>query len=568
MKRSMFRNAFARVTIVLATVGLSLSATASVQIQKSTKDALNYLKTVYETTYAPADWKKEFDSWDITEQFTSATAQTEKKGTQLSVLEGRRILMDFVYSMRDYHVSIRFVSTAESTLPLTIRSAEGKYFIVYVDKTRLDPKLFPFQVGDEVIEFDGRPVADVVRDLRANIEENVAETDQALAELNLTTRRMARGVLPAQGPVVITAKSKADGAVYSRQIIWDTKAEEIPTFPENESKLKSVVAKSDKSIVRHFEMSAQKDLISENPHGLGARNSYLPKLGETIWESDENDYFQAYIYRAENSKMLGVIRIRSYVVNGGGYDKAVVSFSKIVNRMEKFTDGLIIDQLNNPGGSVFYLYALASTLSPKPLQTPRHTMSITPTEVSECVQTIKQMNGIQTDEDARKLVGENIHGYPVSLQFVQFYKSYCQTYIEDWNKGFKMSRPYWIAGVDQINPYPQGTYSKPIMILVNELDFSGGDFFPTIMQDNQRAKIFGVRTAGAGGYVNDITFPNLLGVDVFRVTQSLAYRVSQRPIENLGVTPDVAYTLKTSDRTNNYADYVKAVKETMNGLIK
>jgi C-terminal processing protease CtpA/Prc len=526
------------------------------------------MKSVYETTYAPTEWKKEFAGWDLQREYAAATSRAQSKA-DLTVAEGRRILMDFVYSMRDYHVSIQFLSTEASSLPLTIRSAEGRYFIVSIDREKLSEELFPFSVGDEVTTFDGRPVADVVAELRTNTAENTAVTDQALAELSLTSRRTARGLPAAQGPVTIGIKAQGSETVSTRQLIWDYKQEEIPPI---ESVFRSKFPKNEKkSLIPNFQMTANADLAAEDPHAIGSRNSYLPNFGPTIWESEPTDPFQAYIYRDENNKMIGVVRIRSYFFmteDAKAYDDAVLAFSKIVNRMEKFTDAMVIDQLNNPGGSVFYLYALASTLSPTPMQTPRHTMSITPTEVQECLQTLKMLDKIKTDEDARKEIGEVVHGYPVNLQFLHFYRGYCTTYIQDWKAGQTMSRPFWIAGVDQINPYPKGTYTKPIMVLTNELDFSGGDFFPTILQDNQRAKIFGVRTAGAGGYVNEFRFPSLLGVEKFRVTQSLAHRATQNPIENLGVTPDIAYTMTANDRQNNYADYVKAVKEAIKGLLQ
>ena len=70
----------------------------------------------------------------------------------------------------------------------------------------------------------------------------------------------------------------------------------------------------------------------------------------------------------------------------------------------------------------------------------------------------------------------------------------------------------------------------------------------------------GTRTAGAGGYVHSVEFPpNMLGLSGFRLTGSLAERANAKPIENLGVTPDVPYALGVDDMHNGYQPYVKAI---------
>jgi hypothetical protein len=100
------------------------------------------------------------------------------------------------------------------------------------------------------------------------------------------------------------------------------------------------------------------------------------------------------------------------------------------------------------------------------------------------------------------------------------------------------------------------SYTKPLMVMVDEFSASSADMFPAIIQDNHRGPIFGMRTMGAGGTVvgfNAAAFTEAF----FRITVSLMNRghLIQTPefppapyIENIGVRPDIVQDYMT--RTN------------------
>lgn len=527
------------------------------------------MKAVYNAEYAPAAWKRQFANYDLNVEFNKALAALQAN-PQLTIKQSREILKNFIYAMKDYHTSISFTATEKATLPLIVSGTADHIYIVYIDRTKLSEATFPFKVGDELGAIDGVPANQAVAAIQAQIPANVPETDRAMALARVTSRSASRGIEVPSGPVTLTIHNQDSKTTSDIQLIWEYTPEQIThrgdlldeSFPLRSQKPSGLFhpmmnVERDSSPTAVGSLLTSPTVATETPYDLGAKKSYLPDVGPKIWHSASDNTFDAYIVKRADRKMIGVVRIPSYEATD--YVKAVTDFGKIVEMFENSTDAMVIDQLNNPGGSLFYLYALASMLTDKPLKTPLHRMAITQADVSDALTTIQAMKAIKNEEDAKKALPQaDLNGYSPSYEFAQFQLSYAHFIVSEWSAGRKLSNPYWIGGVDHINPNSTH-YSKPILILTNHLDFSGGDFFPTIMQDNKRVTVMGSRTAGAGGYVNDINVPNNVGVASFRCTESIAQRASGNPIENLGVTPDIAYELTDDDYQKNYAPFVKAI---------
>jgi hypothetical protein len=552
----MYKNALVMLTVALMTT----STIAATKLQKRMIRFVDSVADVYDSMYAPALWKKEFSNWTMDAQVSIAKEKILAKSLSLS--EYQKVINDLILSMKDFHVSVKFHATESAKLPFMIRGAEGRYFIVHIDKTKLSKADFPFSIGDELVEMNGQPVDTIIKDLIGNLGGNTSVTDQALAEMSLTSRSAARAHIVPKGPVTVTFLKA--GKKVTRQLIWDYKKETV-----SRSNIKSRKSMDKKTLMPKLEMSSQialdfaAEAKEENKFGLGTRSSYLPSLGTKIWESDKTYHHDAYIYLNDKKELIGYVRIPKY----GAGEKESLQFKEIMKRMAKTTDKLVIDQLNNPGGSVFYLYSLVSMLTDKPVAAPKHYMAINQKMIIEANQSINELGSIKNIDELKKAMGaDTISGYPASMTFLEFMKSYYQFLVDEWNAGKTLTSPYHLYGVDKINPHPEVQYTKPILLLVNELDFSGGDFFPAIMQDNKRATIMGVRTSGAGGYVIGVDIPNQLGVGGFRYTGSLADRVDNTPIENLGVTPDIKYSLSPKDYQNNFDGFRKKIQENINKL--
>lgn len=324
-------------------------------------------------------------------------------------------------------------------------------------------------------------------------------------------------------------------------------------------------------------------------HRIGAKRSFLPRLGEPIVEGDSKDLFDWYVYVNEAGKRVGVVRINTYsptdddpnseTFGQSVADQASRQFGEIIGTFNQLgCEGLMIDQVNNPGGSVPYLYSLLAHLSPETMELPEHSLLISDDDRAFAVSSLAEIAALREmspnlseTELAQAIFGEVFGGFPVDAKFLSRFEEGLRFQIAEYDAGRNLgSRPTYISSISEVEPHsdPRQVWTGPIVVYVNEDTTSGGDFFPIIMQDNERARIVGVSGAGAGGLVNtfdggDQTF----NVAEYTRTGSIAIRklrpTSNQPkiIEGIGVVTDreIRHTVRDV-QTQEYPDLVAALR--------
>ena len=567
------------VAIGISILGLPFLSYGQSQVQRAMVGSLDTMASILDQSYAPKHWKKEFANWDLYREVEKAKNQITPS---TSVREYHVILRDFFYSMQDYHVGVSFLRSESASLPFTVRESQGRYFIVWINRENFSEAAFPFSVGDEIVTFNEKPIQEEIDFILSELGTNTVKTQTTLATIRLTSRRAYNAMTVPKGLVHLGIRKKGETRVHEYETAWDYVEDvvDVDAVVPHETPSRSILALELEKPTRKLlnspmmlgapysaSLKIKKEKNIVNPYSLGKRDSFLPKLGKLVWESEKENFFQAYIFR-KDSHRIGYIRIPSYIADDGKYESSFLAFQKIIRQFEDDTDMLVIDQHHNPGGSVFYLYALASALSDRSLKTPLHHRSIDYNLVIEDQLLLKQLESVKNDEDAQRVLeAKTIQGYPINMNTVRMIRNSINFISEQWEAGKTLTDPYYIVGANQLPPHPDGHYTKPILVLVDELDFSGGDFFPAILQDNKRATIMGTRTAGAGGYVEQVIFPNILGIYSFSVTKSLAKRVNDNPLENLGVSPDIPYVMTPEDYQENYGPYKAAILETIENML-
>jgi C-terminal processing protease CtpA/Prc len=276
------------------------------------------------------------------------------------------------------------------------------------------------------------------------------------------------------------------------------------------------------------------DIDKKNPFAIGASRSWVPILGEVVWqipESTEAQSCYAYIGRVSDGRQVGYVRVPDYNWNP---DAVKIFEEEIIARFESATAAMVFDQVNNNGGSMFQMYALLERLTDRALALPQHQIMI--------------------DDEYAALASDIVaNAEEESPQRVAYARFVLSERAAGRGKADKLTNPVYLEGESQILP-AKIHYTRKIIVLMNELTFSAGEFLAAILQDNKRATLFGKRTAGAGGCQKRNCFPNNIGMEI-SLTWTIARRTNGEYIENNGILPDIAYEITAQDIQSGFSGY-------------
>lgn len=186
---------------------------------------------------------------------------------------------------------------------------------------------------------------------------------------------------------------------------------------------------------------------------------------------------------------------------------------------------LVIDTIDNGGGSLLLGMALAQALSNEKVVMPGIQFKVSETWVNE-FQSASRKTGSDIEQEVARRVFMDLEGELMKPSEVRA----------------QLSPVY---ALETLAPYRFEPNSKldrkfNIVLLVNEMCASMCDIFAGILQDNGLATVVGARTMGAGGNVVN-SAPQSAPNSHFVVsrTESLIVRPNGQYIENNGITPDV-----------------------------
>ncbi|MBT3182117.1 MAG: PDZ domain-containing protein, partial [Deltaproteobacteria bacterium] len=467
----------------------------------------------------------------------------------------------YLSSFNDAHVGFSFPSTAISTIHLEIREFDNKFYIYDI----FDPSIENIHIGDEVLEMDGTPTAETRDELLLYLGKGNEFTSKRIATRYLTYRRQE--VLPFQPnaeEITLRLKPQSGGEPYDATLKWHKSGYEFAEFNDPGIDLESNkalrMANNDTAnAISRYSTFMYTNYNLEPEYFIGYTTPILP-LGATFVERKTAPYYSGVIQ--EEGKRIGFLRIHTYSRSMIDLNKALDEMEEEISYFEETTDALIIDQTANPGGDGCHVINMASLFMDKPFKAGGHRIRANRT----------QLNYVEKMLQENDLSPENEKAVIIIIDKIR----------EAMATGELLTEPLPLCGFsDTYDPYitwegKQINYTKPVLVLIDELSASGGDLFPAIMQDNNRATLFGHRTVGAGGAVegfeqrigySEITFRYTIGMLWRDVLVDIPGFGETNYLENTGVWPEIEYKITYDDFMSDFQFYRDAMIEAVLSLI-
>lgn len=508
--------------------------------------------------YSLRDFKRKHFGFDFSARIRQEQLRLRALPKPVNAAEVRNSLRSVFLAARDIHSRPFFLDPHYSSvaLPLGIRSAKGRYYLVRIDRTRLPVSAFPFELGDEVTALNYRPVKEeVMKQIRAF--PGTGLNPIALAERAVTFRSELHGFdFPQENSAVLTLSK--NGRLFHIPIPWIRTRKGI-----------SPSALTQPSVQKHDQTNPV-SLYST----IGGRQSFTPQLGSVVWMSEPESPFFSYIFLTPSGRKWGYVRIPTYY-RPGIAKNTLSQFYKLMELFAAETQGLVFDQTNNSGGSVLYAQMLFRAFIEKPIKNPIRFQWIVNETLFEFGEKWTHLKALaeraKTDPVALEKFQNLFDDQLVDKHFIDGFMAESDLMIRLHNQPLhpRVSPSIAPHGTDTIPAKAGLSYKKPILVLVNELTTSAGDMMAALFQDTGRGKLLGVRTAGAGAYFVQIpSLPNnAFGLSSFGISFANVLRAGgATEIENRGVTPDFPYSFTAEDFSEQMLPYKRAILATIRKL--
>ena len=531
--------------------------------------------------YGPLEFKKTRFGFDL-----DAALEAARSEIQAGENEADRIrpLYELVAKLKDAHVSLSYPFLGDQTvvatgLPVILTPVESSAVVAFAAPST------GLTRGDVVVSIDGVSPAKLQAELAPLVGIGPSASVAHLTAVYLTQRPFyAPRDLQPRGPTAEIVVEHADGSRATATVPWIAKtgglAGLIQPLPQDShgaapmtfSPVAATIIRqttvleegASKPFFLTNEVLADTQMVEVTPKAetLATFGVTVPADDATAPDASRYVWMRAYKYK-HGGKTILLVRIPSFIAPQSNYSENVGWLAALLTDQMAAAEGApdvaVLDDTHNPGGNASYVAGLASLFAPRPIGNLVQEFHADRTWISAFVDAANQSTTATEQEiwKGRALAIESAidSGNPLSA-FLPLAGTYQAPNVA--------LSPELAAGGDLIQPYPGVHWTKPVLVLHDELSGSGGDAFPALLQRGGVAKTFGHSTMGAGGSVEPVATLSFSRGQL-NLTRGLMEAYSAdgaiKLIEDDGVSPDFPYTHTLADFRGGFVGYVRAFSD-------
>lgn len=521
--------------------------------------------------YAPLTWKAQAVGFDA----LNLSSWVRRAREASSDLHFHEVCAEYIASLQDGHTSYRIPSAFRADLGIRVDLFDGRPLLYLVNAARYPAARFPGLVrGAELVSIDGEPALTLIERLAKLQGMGFPRAQLRLAALAVGLRlqtQYARAVeLPNESIVVVRS---VDGVESTYTLTWQKSGEPFrqtgtPLTPRSRLSFNTALPQGAEVMAQLDPVRTQflRDALTpqQAPEewgiaGYGARDPYfgLPADFTVRRGRAPNDTFFTGVYPA-NGLRIGYLRIPSF--SPANPAAALAEMDQEIAFLQANTDGLVLDVSRNPGGSANLALDYMRRFMDRPFYYPPFSLAVRQDRLqgyANIADVLTQLRAerwvidrwsyaVQALRDASQVGGALTGPVPIVIP--------TGVSLLEWGPLQDDNFPLTDRNGASL------AYRKPMIVLADDFSVSGGDLFPSMFQDNERAPVVGYRTGGLGALVLPITSAMPYSEGQFNYSEGLMIR--KRPIataeyptapliENIGVRPDVEIDFQTRENLIN-----------------